>query len=85
MTRLHFLKLLIVGDIFYAIEWILQNSGHFIGSTTHTVNVILVFTDYALYILAAGFVAVGACSGLRHIQKKWNGSRQDSAVAQNQK
>ncbi len=72
MTRLHFLRLLIVGDVFYAMEWVLQNSGHFIGPTTHTVNVIFVFTILVLRILATGFIATGACLGLRYLQKKWN-------------
>ena len=85
MTRLRFLKLRIIGDVFYAVYWVLHNSHYFTGNVTHTVNVVLVFTNYALYILAVGSVAVGACSGLRYLQKKWNGSRQDSAVAQNQK
>lgn len=83
MTRLHFLKLLIVGDVFYAVEWVLYNSRYFIGHTTHTVNVILVFATLALKILATGFIATGACLGLRYLQKKWADRGRDSELAQN--
>ena len=85
MMRLRFLKLLIVGDIFYAAHWILRNSLHFFRHTTHTADVIVVFTTLTLYILATGFASAGACLGLRYLQEEWKNTCRESKVAQNPK
>ena len=71
MTRLGFLKLLIVGDVFYAVAYVLNYSEYFIGHTTQTGTLIIVFTLRVLRILATGFIATGACIGLRYLQKRW--------------
>lgn len=74
LTRLNFIKLIIAGDICFIFAWAVAYRSHFISIPVHpseTYLAAMLTIREILHFIGVILTLVGACYGLRYLQKKW--------------